>query len=83
MTTMKNISAIFASILFSLLLLTSCEQFQEAGEAAKITPLNAVVKVNLNIGDAPAPGTLKLILTNYEERFEITTSIPSNGSFPN
>ena len=80
MTTMKNISAIFASILFSLLLLTSCEQFQEAGEATKITPLNAVVKVNLDIGDAPAPGTLKLILTNYEERFEITTSIPSNGS---
>lgn len=77
---MKNITKIFTGILLSLFLFTSCEQFQEAGKAKEIKSLNAVVKVNLNIGNAPKPESLNVRLINYEERYEVTTSVSADGS---
>ncbi|MDD2281598.1 MAG: DUF4876 domain-containing protein [Bacteroidales bacterium] len=77
---MKNTSKIFTGMLLSLFLFTSCEQFQEAGEAKEIKSLNAVVKVNLNIGNAPKPESLNVRLINYEERYEVTTSVSADGS---
>lgn len=77
---MKNISKIFTGMLLSLFLFTSCEQFQEAGKAKEIKSLNAVVKVNLNIGNAPKPESLNVRLINYEERYEVTTSVSADGS---
>jgi len=77
---MKNTSKIFTGMLLSLFLFTSCEQFQEAGEAKEIKSLNAVVKVNLNIGNAPMPDSLNVRLINYEERYEVTTSVSADGS---
>jgi len=77
---MKNTSKIFTGMLLSLFLFTSCEQFQEAGEAKEIKSLNAVVKVNLNIGNAPVPDSLNVRLINYEERFEVTSKVSSDGS---
>lgn len=77
---MKNITKIFTGMLLSLFLFTSCEQFQEAGKAKEIKSLNAVVKVNLNIGNAPKPESLNVRLINYEERYEVTTSVSADGS---
>jgi len=63
-----------------LLLAVSCAQFEDANEAREVEPLNTVVKVSLNIGDAPDPGTLNVKLVNYSERFEATASVDQSGS---
>ena len=77
---MKNISKIFTGVLLSLFLITSCEQFQEASESKEIKSINAVVKISLKIGSAPTPGTLKVRLINYEERYEVNTAVSADGS---
>ncbi len=77
---MKNISKIFVGVLLSLFLFSSCEQFQEAGKAKEVKSLNTVVKVNLNIGNAPMPSTFNVRLINYAERYEINTTVSATGT---
>ncbi|EKD31875.1 MAG: hypothetical protein ACD_77C00227G0005 [uncultured bacterium] len=77
---MKNTSKILTGMFLSLFLFTSCEQFKEAGEAREIKSLSAVVTVNLNIGNAPTPESFNVRLINYEERFEVTTTVSANSS---
>ncbi len=77
---MKNIIKIFTGMLLSLYLLTSCEQFKEANSAKDVQSLNAVVKVSLNIGNAPAPTSFNIRLVNYAERYEINTTVSATGS---
>jgi hypothetical protein len=77
---MKNIFKTLVGLLLTLILFSSCEQFQEAGNAKKVLSLNAVVKVNLNIGNAPAPTTFNVKLVNYAERYELNTTIGATGT---
>ncbi|MFA5849251.1 MAG: DUF4876 domain-containing protein [Bacteroidales bacterium] len=77
---MKNIIKIFTGMLLSLSLLTSCEQFKEANSAKEVQSLNAVVKVSLNIGNAPAPTSFNIRLVNYAERYEINTTVSATGT---
>ncbi|OFY44457.1 MAG: hypothetical protein A2X18_02170 [Bacteroidetes bacterium GWF2_40_14] len=77
---MKNIIKIFAGVLGTILLFTSCEQFQEANSAKEVQSLNTIVKVNLNIGTAPAPEALNVKLINYTERYEVNTTVSANGT---
>jgi len=82
---MKNIFRFFAGLFLSLFLLISCDQFQEANKASEVQPLNAVVKINLSIGTAPNPGSFKVKLINYAERYELNTTVDASGtvSVPN
>ncbi len=77
---MKNIIKIFTGMLLSIFLLTSCEQFKEANGAKDVQSLNAVVKVNLNIGNAPTPATFNVRLVNYAERYEVNATVSATGT---
>lgn len=67
-----------AALLF--LLAASCAQFEDAREAREVEPLNTVVKVNLNIGSAPDPGTMNVKLINYAERYEVAATVDASGT---
>lgn len=77
---MKNIFKIFTVVLMTLFLFTSCAQFQEANSAKEVQSLNTVVKVNLNIGNAPAPTSFDIKLINYAENYVIDTTMNTSGT---
>jgi hypothetical protein len=68
-----------AGAMMILLLFTSCEQFEEANSAREVQPLSTIVKVSLNIGSAPDPGTFIVKLINYAERFEVSAVTDASG----
>ncbi|MEI7424361.1 MAG: DUF4876 domain-containing protein [Prolixibacteraceae bacterium] len=70
----------FFGVLAALFLFSSCGQFQEVSNVQKVESLNAIVKLNLNIGTAPTPTSFKLKLVNYAERYEINTTISASGT---
>ncbi len=70
---------LWAGMALLLLLVTSCGQFEEANDAKEVEPLNTIVKVTLQIGDAPDPGTMNVKLVNYAERFEVAATIDESG----
>ncbi len=80
MITMKNIIKTLAGVLFTLFLINSCKQFQDAKDAKEVQSLTAVVKVNLNIGNAPAPASFNVKLINYAERYELNTTVDASGT---
>jgi hypothetical protein len=77
---MKNISKIIASLVIVLLTTVSCEQFSEISEIEKVETLKANVSVTLDLGDAPVPSSLNVRFINYEERYELTTSMNPDGT---
>ena len=77
---MKNIIKTLAGVLFTLLIISSCKQFQDAKDAKEVQSLTAVVKVNLNIGNAPAPASFNVKLINYAERYELNTTVDASGT---
>jgi len=76
---MKKRNKIWNYTVLLLILFVSCDQFQEAGEAELVKPLSTIVKVNLNIGSAPVPGTMNVKLINYGERYEVNTTMDASG----
>lgn len=70
---------LWAGMALLLLLVTSCGQFEEANDVKEVEPLNTIVKVTLQIGDAPDPGTMNVKLVNYAERFEVAATIDESG----
>lgn len=71
---------IFVGALLTTFLISSCAQFQEANKAKDVVPLNATIKVNLNIGNAPAPSSFSVKLINYAERYEINATVGASGT---
>jgi len=80
MITMKNIIKTFAGVFFTIFLFAACAQFEDASKAKEVQPLNAVIKVNLNIGSAPAPSSFNIKLINYAERYELTATVSPTGT---
>jgi hypothetical protein len=70
---------LWAGALILLLLVASCEQFEEAVNTKEVESLSTIVKVNLNIGSAPDPGTMNVKLINYAERYEVAATIDASG----
>ncbi|MEN6618736.1 MAG: DUF4876 domain-containing protein [Rikenellaceae bacterium] len=77
---MKNIANIFIVMPLSIFLLGSCGQFEDASNTKEVQPLNAVIKLNLNLGNAPTPTTFNVKLINYEESYEVTATVGATGS---
>lgn len=77
---MKNIARIFIGISLSIFLFSSCEQFDNVSKTKEVQPLNAVIKLNLNLGNAPTPTSFNVKLINYEESYEVNTTMSPNGS---
>lgn len=77
---MKKHIGFFFGVLTALFLFSSCEQFQEVSNVQNVQSLNAIVKLNLNLGTAPIPTSFKLKLVNFAERYEINTTINSAGT---
>ncbi len=79
MITMKNSLKIFSGLVIILFLFARCDQFKEANSATEVQALSTIVKVNLNIGTAPAPSGMNVRLINYGERYEVTAKIDASG----
>ena len=77
---MRKHIGFFFGVLIALFLFSSCGQFQEVSNVQNIQSLNAIVKLNLNIGVAPTPTSFKLKLVNFAERYEINTTINASGT---
>lgn len=76
---MKNSIKIFAGVVTTFFLYTSCDQFKEANSAAEVQSLVTVVKVNLNIGNAPSPTSFDVKLVNYAENYVIKGKMDASG----
>ncbi len=77
---MKNITKILASLVIILLTTVSCEQFNEISEIDKVETLKANLSVTLDLGDAPVPSSFNVRFINYEERYELTTTMNPDGT---
>lgn len=58
----------------------SCQQFDDSIGVGEVESLSATVSVNLNLGTAPTPTTFSVKLINYAEKYELNTTMSSNGS---
>ncbi|MDP3451854.1 MAG: DUF4876 domain-containing protein [Bacteroidales bacterium] len=77
---MKNINKLLLVSVLVVFTAVSCQQFENVSKIGEIESLNAVIKANLDLGSAPAPGTLNVKLINYAERFEVNTIMGSDGN---
>lgn len=77
---MKNIAKIFIGMSLSLFLFSSCEQFEDASKTKEVQPLKAVVKLDLNLGNAPTPASFDVKLINYQESYEVNATVGPTGS---
>ncbi len=77
---MKNIFKLLLVSVLALFTALSCEQFDNVSKIGEVESLNAVIKVNLNLGSAPTPSSLNVKLINYAERYEVAATIGSTGS---
>lgn len=71
----------YTYILVSVTLLAvSCQQFDDALGANEVESLTATVSLTLNLGSAPTPTTFNVKLINYSEKYELNTTMSSNGT---
>ncbi len=64
----------------ALLMLPACQQFEKASDAPDVKALTAVISANLNLGTDPAPEQLSVKLINYNENYEINTTMDPSGT---
>jgi hypothetical protein len=80
MSEMKNIYKLILVSVLVVFTAVSCQQFENLSKIGEVQSLNAVIKVNLNLGSAPVPSSLNVRLINYAERYEVTATMGANGS---
>lgn len=77
---MKNIGIIVLSAVLGLLSVVSCQQFEDISKVGRVETLNANVTLTLDLGDAPVPSSFNVKFINYEERFELNTTMSPQGT---
>ena len=77
---MKRIIQNIIAVVVASIAFISCQQFKDAVNTSDVKELNAVVKVTLNLGNAPMPDVLNVKLINYAEKYEITKTMDPNGT---
>lgn len=75
----KRINIIYAMVLV-MFAAVSCEQFENVSDIGQVESLSAKISVTLNLGSAPEPDMLNVKLINYEERYELETTMSPDGS---
>jgi hypothetical protein len=77
---MKRIIQNIIAVVVASIAFISCQQFKDAVNTSDVRELNAVVKVTLNLGNAPMPDVLNVKLINYAEKYEVTKTMDPNGT---
>jgi hypothetical protein len=70
----------FIYILTAVTLIWSCQQFDDALGTGRVESLTATLGVTLNLGEAPVPDVLNVKLTNFNEKYEVNTTMAPNGT---
>ncbi|MFA5712718.1 MAG: DUF4876 domain-containing protein [Bacteroidales bacterium] len=71
---MKNRTNIFLLIVVALFTF-SCENLTDLTNTKRVEGVSANISVTLNLGDAPTPQLLNVKMINYNENYELTTTM--------
>ncbi len=77
---MKNLGKILISMVLVLLTVVSCQQFEDISKIGRVETLSANVVLTLDLGNAPVPSNFNVRFINYEERFELNTTMTPQGT---
>jgi hypothetical protein len=73
---MKKLRLIYAIL---LLCAVSCEQFQNVAGVGEVKSLSAKIGISFDLQGAPMPDSVKVRLTNFAERYELASTVSSEG----
>lgn len=76
---MKNLRYIYAILLLCMFVTVSCEQFRDVSDIKQVEPLSAKINILFDLQGAPMPDSVKVRLTNFAERYELTSIVSPEG----
>src|SRR5690554_5642512 len=76
---MKKTGFIYYILIPVLLFAVSCEQFQNVSDIKEVEAVSATINVTFDLGELPLPDSLNVRLVNFSERYELATTMSSEG----